>query len=152
MISGVVETSPVNYLCSAGINAFVQCRKSPCVHSPAMLGRIARHVAVLIKRWQQPNQLRQCFDNLEAGRKQKASADRSNGRRMLSLQTQGVLQLGFEDHLASSHTNGDRAPLGLSPHLSKTCRNFRGPSTCGHGTECPHTPHFGTTSQGRCNQ
>ena len=135
-----------------GNKCVCECRKSPCVHSPAIPGRIARYVAVLMKRWQQPNQLRQCFDNLEAERKLKASADRSNGRRMLSLQTQGVLQLGFEDHLASSHTNGDRAPLGLSPHLSKTSRNFRGPSTCVHGPNCPQAPLFGATGQGHGDQ
>ena len=40
---------------------------------------------------------------------------RSEGKRMLNLQIQGVLQLGVEDHLASSLTTGDRGPEGLFP-------------------------------------
>ena len=40
---------------------------------------------------------------------------RSEGKRMLNLQIQGVLQLGVEDHLASSLTTGDRGPEGPFP-------------------------------------
>ena len=42
---------------------------------------------------------------------------RSEGKRMLNLQIQGVLQLGVEDHLASSLTTGESSAARTLPHI-----------------------------------
>ena len=45
----------------------------------------------------------------------------------MTLQTQGVLRLGVEDHLASSRTNGESRSIRPLPHIFKNQRKYLKP-------------------------